>query len=97
MSKLKGVSLSVETIIIIVICILVLAVIVLFFTGVFNPAGKGITSEANLQKECNEWREHFYSNESFNCSSSPQNYPNLCNRFNKNYTEAKNYCTGGIE
>ncbi len=88
--KLKGVSLSIQTIIIIVISVLVLAVIVLFFTGTFNPAAEGLTSEANLQKECNKWRRHFYSSDYFfsgNCS-------NLNSRFNNDATKAKEYCTG---
>ncbi len=88
--KLKGVSLSIETIIVIVICVLVLAVVVLFYTGIFNPAALGLTSEANLWKECNEWRRHSYSSDYFfsgNCS-------NLNSNFNSNATKAKEYCTG---
>ena len=90
---LKGVSLSIETIVIIVICVLVLVVVVLFFSGSFNPPASGIGEEAKLQKECNEWRRHFYSNDTFNNDT----YPNLWNQFNKDPEKARKYCEGKIE
>jgi len=92
---LKGVSLSIETIVIIVICVLVLVVVALFFSGTFNPPASGIGEEAKLQKECNEWRWHFYSNDTnvFNNNT----YPNLWNQFNKDPEKARKYCEGKIE
>ncbi len=86
--KLKGVSLSIQTIIIIVISVLVLAVIVLFFTGTFNPAAEGLTSEANLQKECLDWRRYSYDYDHFDST----NYPGLEEKFDGAIT-AKAYCT----
>ncbi len=87
--KLKGVSLSIQTIIIIVISVLVLAVIVLFFTGIFNPAAEGLTSEANLQKECLDWRRYSYDYDHFDST----NYPGLEEKFDGAIT-AKAYCSG---
>lgn len=86
--RLKGISLSIETIVIIIVCVLVLVVVVLFFTGVFNPGAKTAGEQSSLSKECLEWGWHFYSNESYNCS----NYTNLCNQFGNNDTKARNFC-----
>lgn len=87
MSKLKGVSLSIETIIIIVICVLVLVVVILFFTGIFNPSGEGLTSEANLWRECMDWQKSGFDYTEFD------NYPGLNEKY-KVEIVAENVCRG---
>ena len=87
--KFKGVSLSINTVIIIVVCFLVMAVVILFFTGTFNPAANATATEAELKKECLEWQREGYSYETF------FNYPTLKNNF-RNAIFAKMYCELGV-
>ena len=90
MNKLKGVSLSIETVIIIIVCVLVLAVIVLFFMGVFKLPSEGVYSEAELTAECMDWSHYSYDFEKFET---------LCPKLNDTYKiaiVAKNWCTSRI-
>ena len=85
MEKLKGISLSVETIIIITICILVFTVIILFFTGIFKIPSKSLYTEAELNAECMEWSYHNYDFKEFG------NYTKLKNTY-KIAPIAKSWC-----
>ncbi len=91
--KLKGVSLSIETIIVIVICALVLITILLFFSGTFTPTAKGVTSEAQLDSECMDWQGHGYSYKDF--SENVDKYPGLLANY-KGAITAKRRCVRDI-
>jgi len=84
----KGISLPINTIIIIIVCFLVLLAIIMFFTGTFSPAANTTKTESELRNECWKWQRTLYTD-----TLSSTEYPLLNTTFN-NITEAKRYCTG---
>ncbi len=93
--KLKGISLSIETIVIIIVCVLVLVVTVLFFSGVFNPGAETVADQAALSKECLEWGWHNHDNDYF--KAHLEDYPALSNTFSGDPVKAEKYCKGEKE
>ena len=87
-TKLKGVALSIETIIIIVICAVVLVLIALFFPSIFNFTGSEIIFQGDLEKECLDWQKYDYDPAYF----SEDFYPKLSARFG-DASAARSYCT----
>ena len=91
-NKLKGISLSIETIIIIAICLLVLITTILFWTEGFNPPAKDILLEKELRIECNNWgrsSNYEYRAETYN----NEDYPEL-SKLHSDAEDAKKFCTG---
>lgn len=90
--KLKGVSLSIETIIVLIICVIVLVVTTLFFSGVFNPGAETAADQSSLSRECLKWSWQSYNHTYF--ENNLKNYPVLNKTFNGNPIGAENYCLG---
>lgn len=84
----KGLSLPINTVIIIIVAFLVLVAVLLFFTGTFSPAANTTKAESELRSECWEWQRSLYTD-----PLDYADYPNLNTSFD-NATEAKSYCTG---
>lgn len=89
--RFKGVSLSIETIIIIVLCVLVLVLISIFVLNAFNPTGEQITSDAQLNAECSEWRRYGHDYNLF----TEENYPGLVQKY-KFAPIAESYCSNMV-
>jgi len=52
---MKGIALSIETIVIVIVAVLVLLVIVIFFTGGFTPNEQGIVLRSNQNRYCSQY------------------------------------------
>ncbi len=90
--KLKGLSLSIETVIIIAVCLLVLITTILFWREGFNPPAKDIILEGQLRTECNNWGR--ISNNKYDTTTyNAEDYPEL-NKFHNDAEDAKKFCTG---
>jgi flagellar basal body-associated protein FliL len=88
-NKLKGVSLSIQTIVVVVIALLVLITVSFFFFSGFNPASSGIYSEADARKQCLEWMRDDFADSAYT------NYPALDAVYGGK-DEARKACTSGI-
>ena len=89
--KLKGMSLPIETVIIIAVCILVLIATILFWTEGFNPPAKDILLEKELRIECNNWGR--ISNYEYNAITyNKEDYPEL-SKIHDNAKDARKFCS----
>ncbi len=90
--KLKGISLSIETIVILIVCVIVLVVTTLFFSGVFNPGAETVGDQSSLSRDCLRWSWHKQDHEHY--KDHLKDYPALNKTFGNNPLEAENYCLG---
>ncbi len=65
--KMKGISLSIETIVIVIVAVLVLIVIVIFFSGGFTPSSQNIVLRAQQNNLCSQ-----YVNIAVDCKTANQ-------------------------
>ena len=83
----KGITLPTHTIVIVILLLFVLAVLASFFLRGSNLMIKPIIGESRIDKECNNWKYHWYSYGEFNNT----NYPILVEKFG-NPVRAGKYC-----
>ncbi|MCK4429229.1 MAG: hypothetical protein KAU95_02545 [Candidatus Aenigmarchaeota archaeon] len=84
--ELKGISLSIETIIILIVCVLVLVVSILFFTDVYNRGAEVTLEQQKLSAECLKWDRHSHDH------ALLENYPTLNEVFDGDPIKAEEYC-----
>ena len=93
--KLKGISLSIETIIVLIICVLVLVVTTLFFSGAFAPGAESTVEQSALTRECLEWSWHKCDHTYF--EENIEEFPALNKNFKGDPVKAEDYCPGCIK
>lgn len=92
----KGVSLPANTVVIILIVIAVLVAMLYFFSkGAVLPMGSA-TTEAQLQRECSDWRLYGFDYEKYITKVDNGNYTALSSKFGSPVS-AKLYCQGDID